>query len=155
MRLSDWKLFIQLISCVQSGLYFLPTSDRSTAAAYATAGTSHYFNEMIIGFACSYLTKHFACIAQAVNNRYFYFQSININDSLFYATYLCKVQSWKFFACNDLIYSTQRSFHNTACSAKNFTGTASQTKWCIKRSFFQLFKINTCCFNHICKFYNS
>ena len=76
----------------------------------------------------------------------------SLTDSL-KSSDLCKFQSLKSFPGKYFIHSPKCRLHNTSGASENLSGTASESKRCIKFLIFQIFKMDSCGTDHLCKFY--
>ena len=88
-----------------------------TAAVYTTAGTSHYFDEVILARSCADLVKENLCVLHSVSNSYVYGHTAEIKacflDSV-KASYSLELNSVMLFSGESVMSSSESRLHNAA-----------------------------------------
>ena len=129
MRLSEFKLFgVRLIengSTETLEIHVVANGsglERLTTAVYASAGTSHDFDELNVVCSVLYAAKELVCVSCTGSNCNLEFNVAELVLSkldAFCSAYIVEFELFKRLSFDNFRSGTESSFHNTAGSAED------------------------------------
>jgi len=129
--------------------------ERLTAAVYATAGTSHDFDKVVISLTFFDLGEEFACVSCTADNSNFNFGTCNGVGSFFDAFDTADffiVNGFGGFVFEDLNNGSESSFHNAAGSTEDVSRTGSAAEDRIKFFVGKSGEVKACDLDHTSEF---
>ena len=143
--------------CTACVCKFFAVVDRLTASADASSRTGHNFHKVVVYFPMFNCFKQFAYISKTTDNSSAD-RSITDLDFSFYNT---RLKGWtaddlkciriRVTSCYKIVCGTKCSFHNTAGSTEDNTGTGPLFHKRITFAVFQDLWINMCSTDHSCQ----